>query len=76
MYRILEVDGIFRAWICKDNKADKYGEPKEWKKLKDAKDWAERRLYGGMSHKYIIFKLLPDGKWQEVKHYPKGEALR
>ncbi len=57
MYRIIEVDGIIRAYICKDNKADKYGTPKEFKTLKDAKKWIEKHSYGGMSFKYEVEKV-------------------
>ena len=67
MYRILEIDGVIRAWICKDNKADLYGEPKEWKTLEDASAWVKRHTYKGMSHEYVIFSLYSDGIWEEVK---------
>ena len=56
-YRIIEIDGIIRAYICTNNKADKYGTPKEYKKLKDAKQWIERHSYGGMSFKYEIERI-------------------
>ncbi len=66
MYRIREYDGKIQAWICKDNKANPYGEPKEWMTLKDAKAWVKRRTYGGMSFKYVIFEKHSDGIWSEV----------
>lgn len=57
MYRIIEVDGFIRAYICKDNKADKYGIPKDFKTLKDAKNWITHHSYKGMSFKYEIEKV-------------------
>ena len=43
MFRIVEVDGHIKAYICTDNKADKYGTPKDFKTHKDAEAWIERR---------------------------------
>ena len=57
MYRIIEVDGFIRSYICTDNKPDKYGIPKEFKTLKNAKTWIERHSYKGMSFKYEIEKV-------------------
>ena len=53
-YLVLEIDGINRACICKDNKADKYGTPKIFKTKRSAKEWIEKHSYKGMSFKYII----------------------
>ena len=53
-YHIVEIDGIWRACICKNNKADKYGEPKIFETKKACKQWIERHSYKGMSHSYEI----------------------
>lgn len=57
MYNIVEVDGIIRACICTNNKADKYGTPKVFKTRKDAKKWIARRTYTGMSVRYEIVEV-------------------
>jgi hypothetical protein len=57
MFNIIEVDGIIRSCICKNNKADKYGEPKNFKTRKDAEKWIEKHSYKGMSFKYEIKKV-------------------
>lgn len=54
MYEVIEVDGIIRTAICKNNKADKYGEPKLFNTKKDAQKWIDRHSYIGMSWKYEI----------------------
>lgn len=53
-YLVVELDGVSRACICKDNKADKYGAPKIFKTKRDAKEWIEKHSYKGMSFKYIV----------------------
>lgn len=57
MYRIIEVNESMRAYICMDNKPSKYGTPKQFKRLKDAKAWISRHSYGGMSFSYEIEKV-------------------
>ena len=54
MFRIVEVDGIIRSYICKNNKADKYGTPKNFDTKEAAQKWIERHSYKGMSFKYEI----------------------
>lgn len=57
MFRIIEVDGIIRSCICKNNKADKYGEPKNFETQKDAEEWIKKHTYKGMSHSYEIVEV-------------------
>lgn len=57
MFHIIEVDGIIRSCICKNNRADKYGEPKNFKTTEDAKEWIKKHSYKGMSHRYEIVKV-------------------
>lgn len=54
MWYIVEVDGIWRACICKNNKADKYGEKKLFSTKKKAQEWIDRHNYKGMSFRYEI----------------------
>lgn len=56
MWYIVEVDGYWRACICKNNKADKYGEKKLFPTKKKAQEWIDRHSYAGMSWKYEIKK--------------------
>ena len=56
-YRVVEVDGIIRACVCKNNKADKYGTPKDFKTKEDAQNWIDCRSYKGMSFKYEIVEV-------------------
>lgn len=53
-YNVVEVDGIIRSCICKNNKADKYGIPKDFITIKDAEEWIKRHTYKGMTGKYEI----------------------
>lgn len=57
MYKIVEVDGIWRAAICKNNKADKYGDPKIFETKAAATNWIEKHSYKGMSFHYEIIKI-------------------
>ena len=57
MFHIIEVDGFIRSCICENNKADKYGEPKNFKTIEDAKEWIKKHSYKGMSHRYEIVKV-------------------
>ena len=54
MYKIIEVDGFIRSAICKNNKADKYGDPKLFETKEKAQEWIDRHSYKGMSCKYEI----------------------
>lgn len=56
-YKIIEIDGIWRAAICKNNKADKYGVPKIFESKKAAANWIEKHSYKGMSFKYEIVEI-------------------
>lgn len=56
MFRIVMVDGWYRAVICTDNKPSKYGKPKDFKTLKEAKKWVKENSYWGMSFRYEIIK--------------------
>jgi len=57
MLHVIKVDGWIRACICTDNKADKYGKPKEFKTRKDAQRWIDEHSYKGMSFKYEISEV-------------------
>lgn len=54
MYKIVEVDGILRAYICKNNKADRYGEPVLFETKEKAQEWINKHSYKGMSWRYEI----------------------
>lgn len=60
MFHVVEVDGIWRAVICKNNKADKYGEPKNFLTRKDAQNWIDKRSYAGMSWRYEVVEVKND----------------
>lgn len=53
-YKIIEVDGIWRACIDITGKPNKYGKPKIFDKKEDAERWIEKRSYAGMSFHYEI----------------------
>lgn len=53
IYKVVYVDGNYRAAICLNNKPDKYGQPKIFTK-EDAEKWIQRHTYKGMSFKYVI----------------------
>lgn len=57
IYRVVEVDGIIRACVCKNNVADKYGIPKNFKTKEDAQKWIDRHSYKGISFKYEIAEI-------------------
>lgn len=57
MYRIVEVDGKIRAYICKNNKADRYGDPKEFNSVSDCMKWIDKHTYKGMSFKYEVVEI-------------------
>jgi hypothetical protein len=59
-YYIVEIDGRIHSAIDVENKPNKYGKPKIFKTLEDAKRWIEKRSYKGMSVKYDIMEV-PDG---------------
>ena len=54
MYKVVEIDGIWVACVCKNNKADKYGDPKLFETYKDAEKWINKHSYKGMSFRYEI----------------------
>ena len=56
-FKIVEVDGFIRAAICKNGKADKYGEPKLFKTYREAQKWIDKHSYVGMSFKYVIVEV-------------------
>ena len=56
-YKVVEIDGIWRAAVCKNNKADKYGDPKIFETRKAAEKWIEKHSYTGMSFKYEIVEV-------------------
>lgn len=57
MFNVVEVDGIIRSCICTNDKADKYGTPKEFRTRKDAQRWIDEHSYKGMSFKYEISEV-------------------
>ncbi len=54
MYTVIENDGLIRSVICKNNKADRYGDPKLFKDIFEAKSWIKKHSYKGMSFFYEI----------------------
>lgn len=60
-FKIVEVDGFMRTAICKDGKANKYGEPKLFKTLREAQNWIDKHSYVGMSFKYEIVEVKCNG---------------
>ena len=54
MFKIIYVDGIYRASIDKKNNINKYGDPRLWKTRDEAEHWIERHSYKGMSFHYEI----------------------
>lgn len=54
MFRVVEHDGLVRAVICKNNKADRYGDAKIFKDVAEAKSWIKAHSYKGMSYFYEI----------------------
>ena len=57
MFRVVEVDGMIRTCICRNNKADRYGTPKNFETKKAAQEWIERHSYKGMSYKYEVVEI-------------------
>lgn len=57
MFKVVEVDGLWRACICVNNKADKYGTPKLFKTKGDAQKWVDKHSYKGMSFHYEIMEV-------------------
>lgn len=55
-FRIVMVDGWYKAVICKNDKPDKYGTPKDFKTRKEAEEWIKKNSYKGMSFKYEIIE--------------------
>lgn len=54
MFKIVYVDGIYRAAIDIRNRINKYGEPRKWKTRDEAQHWIDRHSYKGMSFHYEI----------------------
>ena len=51
---VVEVDGIIRTPIAKNNKPDKYSDPKVFDTFIDAEKWIVKHTYKGMSFHYDI----------------------
>lgn len=56
-YYVVEIDGFIHSAIDKDNKPNKYGKPKIFRSLEDAKRWIEKHSYKGMTVKYDILEV-------------------
>lgn len=54
MFKVVYVDGIYRAAIDKTNRINKYGEPCLWKTREEAQHWIDRHSYKGMSFHFEI----------------------
>lgn len=54
MFKVVYVDGIYRAAIDKKNMVNKYGEPRLWKTREEAQHWIDKHSYKGMSFHYEI----------------------
>ena len=57
MYKIVYVDGIYRANIDTKNSVNKYGKPRLWKTRKEAEHWIEKHSYKGMSFHYEVVEM-------------------
>ena len=57
MFKIIYVDGIYRAQIDIKNKPNKYGVCKKFKTREDAQGWIDRHSYKGMSFHYEISEV-------------------
>lgn len=53
-YYIVEHDGIVNQIIDKTGKANKYGEPKYFESMADARKWILKHTYKGMTHSYEV----------------------
>lgn len=54
MFKVVYVDGVYRAAIDKKNTVNKYGDPRLWKTRKEAQNWIDKHSYKGMSFYYEI----------------------
>lgn len=54
MFKIVYVDGIYRAIIDTKNTVNKYGKPRLWKTREEAQHWIDNHSYKGMSFHYEI----------------------
>lgn len=57
MFKVVYVDGIYRAHIDNKNSVNKYGEPRLWATYEEAEKWILAHSYKGMSFKYEIMEV-------------------
>ena len=57
MFKVVFVDGIYRAQIDIKNTPNKYGVCKKFKTRDDAQRWIDRHSYRGMSFTYEIKEI-------------------
>ena len=53
-YYIVEHDGIVNQIIDITGKPNKYGEPKYFESMADARKWILKHTYKGMTHSYEV----------------------
>ena len=56
-YYIVRHDRIVHQIIDKSGKPNKYGEPKVFKTMAEARNWISKRTYKGMSHSYEVKEI-------------------
>lgn len=54
MYYIVEHDGIVHQIIDEKGQANKYGKPKIFQTMADARKWILKHTYKGMTHSYEV----------------------
>ena len=58
MYKIIEIDGKVHQHIAKNNKPDKYAEPKLFKTYEDAEKWIWRHRNKYIPVSYVISEVI------------------
>lgn len=54
MYYIVEHDGVVNQIIDEKGQANKYGKPKIFQTMADARKWILKHTYKGMTHSYEV----------------------
>mgnify|MGYP003392950764 FL=1 len=57
-YYIVEHDGIVNQIIDKTGKPNKFGDPKIFESMADARKWILKRTYKGMTHSYEVKEII------------------
>lgn len=65
-YYVVLVNAGIKEVIDEKKRPNRYGVPYIWDNLKECKEWVMKRLYKGMSHKYMIVESAPHGCLRKV----------